>query len=577
MKKSRRFWIALVVGLVLLWWWSPDAGVDIEPGSALVFTVEGQYMETVEPPLLARVLGGERKIFASLLSELHKAERDDRIDTVVLRIRNLEIGWAKAQEIRSAIAGLRAAGRKTIAYLELTSFAANVEYYVASAADEIVLSPAARAPAIGLAAEFMFLGGLWENIGVELEVERVGKYKSFADTFAAREMSEAHREMANSMLDSIDRQFIAGIAEGRGLTEDFVRRAIDSGAMTPDEMSALDLIDSSRFEDELLEDFDEEQVVYGRDYAGVSAASVGFDPVAEFALVYGSGSVITGEGQASRTGVPVLASDTVSRALTDAAEDDSISAIIFRIDSPGGSALASDVVWRATQIARKNGKPLIVSFSDVAASGGYYVAAGADSIVASPGTITGSIGVVVLRPVLRGLFEKLDIGFETLTRGAHASIALATEPLSDATRGRLRAEVDSIYDLFVERVADGRKLTPERVNELGRGRVWTGAQALEHGLVDELGGLRAAARSAKVAAGLDPDADVALVPYPRPQPLAAQLNEVMRGVAASSAISGGFLGTALPMPRLVQAAVAWLESAPMGGPALLPPFVFDIH
>jgi protease-4 len=325
--------------------------------------------------------------------------------------------------------------------------------------------------------------------------------------------------MANSMLDSIDEQFVAGIVEGRGLTEDFVRRAIDTGATTPREMLALDLIDSTRFVDEILKGLgDDVPVVEGRDYAGVDAASVGFEPVAEFALIYGSGSVITGEGQSSRTGVPVLASDTVSRALADAAKDDSISAIIFRIDSPGGSALASDVVWRATQLAREEGKPLIVSFSDVAASGGYYVAAGADSIFASPGTVTGSIGVVVLRPVLRGLLEKLDIGIASLTRGQHASIALATEPLSEGSRARLRAEVDSIYDLFVERVAVGRTLAPERGNERGRGRVWTGAQAGERGLVDELGGLRAATRSAKIAAGHDPDADLPLIPNPRPQP-----------------------------------------------------------
>jgi signal peptide peptidase SppA len=338
-------------------------------------------------------------------------------------------------------------------------------------------------------------------------------------------------------------------------------------------MKALDLIDSTRFEDEVIADLGDVPVVSGRDYAAVDPASVGFDPVAQFALIYGSGSVITGEGRTSRTGVPVLASDTVSRALTDAAEDDAIRAIIFRIDSPGGSALASDVVWRATQLAKEKGKPLIVSFSDVAASGGYYVAAGADAIVASPGTITGSIGVVVLRPVLRGLFEKLDIGFATLTRGTHANIALSTESLSEDTRERLRAEVDSIYDLFVERVAAGRTLTPERVNELGRGRVWTGAQAAEHGLVDELGGLRAAARAAKVAAGIDPDADVALIPYPRPQPFSEQVSEALRGVA----ISVGLEGATLPLPRLARAAVEWLESAPSQGPALLPPFVFDIH
>ncbi|MBW2668074.1 MAG: S49 family peptidase, partial [Deltaproteobacteria bacterium] len=218
----------------------------------------------------------------------------------------------------------------------------------------------------------------------------------------------------------------------------------------------------------------------------------------------------------------------------------------------------------------RNGKPLIVSFSDVAASGGYYVAAGADAIVASPATITGSIGVVVLRPVLRGLFEKLGIGIATLSRGRHADIASSANPLSEGSRERLATEVQSIYDLFVERVAMGRDLTPERVHELGRGRVWTGEQAHASGLVDELGGLRAATRRAKEAAGLDPDADVALIPYPKPKPLAEQIAEAM-SVAVASAAPG------LPLPRLAEHVVEWLESVPEGAPALLPPFAFDIR
>jgi protease-4 len=570
MRRFRRILIVLVIGLLLFWWLSPGAGPTVTPGSILVLTVEGDYVEAAESSLLSRLIGEERRPFAALLSDLHKAERDDRLAAIVLRIRDLEIGWAKAQEIRDAIAQVSAAGRKTVAYLELTAFAANLEYYVASAADEVVISPAAGAPVIGLAAEFMFLGGFWEIFGIEFEVERVGEYKSFADTFTRKTMSEAHREMADSLLDSMDAQFIAGIAKGRGFTEDFVRNAIDMAAMTPDEMQALDLIDAVRFEDEIVEGLGGGPVIEGEDYALVDPASVGFDPVAQFALVYGSGPVVTGRGVSSRSGAPVLASETVSNALTEAAEDDAIRAIIFRVDSPGGSALASDVVWRATQLAEEHGKPLVVSFSDVAASGGYYVACGADAIVASPGTITGSIGVVVLRPVLRGLLEKLDIGFASLTRGGHANLALSTEPLSDASRERLRVEVESIYDLFVDRVVDGRALAPERVDEIGRGRVWTGAQAAEMGLVDELGGLRTAARRAKIAAGLDPAADVALIPYPRPLPLAAQLNEAMRRITVAAPPT-------LPIPRLARLAAEWLASAPPAAPALLPPFVFDIR
>jgi len=570
MRKMRRVLLVLLIVLVLFWWLSPGGGPTIAPGSILAVNIEGTYVEAAESSLLSRLLGDWRRPFAALLSDLRKAERDDRLSAVIFRVRDLDIGWAKAQEIRDAIARVGAAGRKTVAYLELTSFGANLEYYVASAADQVVLSPGARAPVIGLAAEYLFLGGVWESLGVDLEVERIGKYKSFADTFARKTMSEAHREMADSLLDSLDAQFVDGIATSRGLSPDLVRKAIDVAAMTPDEMIALDLIDGAYFEDQIVENLGGGKVVEGEEYAAVDPASVGFDPVAQFALVYGSGAVVTGRGSSSRSGAPVLASDTVSAALRDAAEDASIRAILFRVDSPGGSALASDVVWRATQLAKQHGKPLIVSLSDVAASGGYYVACGADAVVASPATITGSIGVVVLRPVLGGMLSKLDIGFESLTRGDHADLALSTRPLSEASRERLRREVKSIYDLFVERVSTGRSLGIARVDEIGRGRVWTGAQALELGLVDELGGLNAAARRAKLALGLDPEADVSLVPFPRPQPLAEQLNQALHRVATRALVD-------LPLPRLPRLVAEWLASVPLDGPVLLPPFVWDIQ
>jgi len=570
MKRFRRIAFWGIVGVLLVWWLSGDSEPTIPADGILMLAIEGRYTEATEPPLISRLIGSKRPTFAGLLSEMRKAERDDRLAGVVLRIGSVDVGWAKAQELREAIESLSAAGRKTIAYVEHQSFAANIEYFIACSADEVVLAPAARVPVVGLAAEYLFLGGLWDLFGIEFEVERIGKYKSFADTFTRNDMSDAHREMANSLLDSIDGQFVAGIAKSRGLSAEFVRNAIDSAAMTPAEMQALGLIDGTGFEADAVKRIGPGEVIDASVYARVNPTSVGFDPVAKFALVYGSGAVVTGEGTASRSGAPVLASETVSSALRDAAADDEIAAVIFRIDSPGGSALASDVIWNATQSGERNGKPLIVSFSDVAASGGYYIAAGADAIVASPATITGSIGVVVLRPVLRGMFEKLDIGIATLSRGRHADIASSANPLSEGSRERLATEVQSIYDLFVERVATGRDLTAERVHELGRGRVWTGEQALASGLVDELGGLRAATRRAKQAAGIDPDADVALIPYPKPKPLAEQISEAM-SVAVTS------LAPNLPLPRLAEQALEWLQSVPEGAPAVLPPFAFHIR
>ncbi|HEY5656406.1 MAG TPA: signal peptide peptidase SppA [Myxococcota bacterium] len=568
MRRLRK--LILVAGLVALavYLLLPRLEVSIEPGSILVLDLSGEYVEAAEPPLFSRLLAAPRRPFVSLLSELAKAERDERLAAVVLRLRGLQVGWGKAQELRAAIEDLANSGRRVVAYLELETFGSNLDYFVASAAQEVYASPALRAPVVGLAAEYLFLGGLWELFGVELEVERVGRYKTAADTLAARSMSEANREMAGALLDSLDAQFVEGIAKSRDLERDAVRAAIDAAAIDPKEMLSHGLIDEAIFFDELVEELGGGALVRGEQYAAVTPESVGFEPVARFALVYGSGGVVLGDGSISPMGSLVMASDTVAEALDSAARDPEVDAIIFRIDSPGGSALASDVVWRAVEKAKQQDKPVIASFSDVAASGGYYAAAGADAIVASPGSITGSIGVFALRPVLGGLYEKLGIGFESLVRGAHADLQLSSKPLSEASRERMRAEVVSIYDLFVKRVADGRALERERVDELGRGRVWTGAQAAERNLVDELGGLRAATQLAKRELALDPEADVALMVYPPPRPLAAQIGEFLRGAQLR-------LAPPTPQWELLRRLEPWLRAAADGAPAALLPFAID--
>jgi len=564
MRRFRRIVFVLALVALALWWFLPSQGPRIVPGSALVLELSGEYVEAAEPPLLARLLGDRRHSFVALLSELRKAERDERLAVVVLRMRDLEIGWAKAQELRAAIQALRSHGRRVIAYLETGKLGANVEYYVAVAADEVRAAPATRSPMIGLAAEYVFLGGLWERFGVDVEVERVGEYKGAAEMLSERKMSAANREMANSLLDAIDSQFVAGIAEGRRLEPAAVRRAIDDAPISPEQLKQLRLIDGIQFWDELVDELGgAEKLVEAKDYARVDPKLVGFAPTARFALIYGSGNVVVGRGTASRSGSPIFASDTISEALADASKDAGIQAIILRIDSPGGSPLAADQIWRAARQARAQGKPVIVSCSDLAASAAYYAAAGADAIVALPGSLTGSIGVFVLRPVLRGLLEKLDVGVESLTRGGYASLLLASEPLTERTRAWLHAEVVSIYDLFLSRVSEGRDLTLEQVDAVARGRVWTGEQAASKGLVDEIGGLRVAVRRALLQLKLDPESDVALVPYPAPVSLAEQVDETLRNLTARADPLGGVLRRAEP----------WLEAMRAGAPALLPPFI----
>jgi protease-4 len=570
MRTLRRIIFGTLLLGVLWWWLVPSVGPRIEDGTILELELAGSYTETAEPTLAARVLGSPGQPFVSLLSELAKAERDDRIEAVILRIQPLQIGWAKAQEIRTAIASLSEHGKRTVAYLEFLALSANLEYFVASAADEVWLAPAARAPVMGLAAQYLFLGGLWEKLGIEIEVERIGRYKSAAESIAGREMSDSAREMANALLDSVDHSFVAGIAESRGLGESTVREAIAAGAVEPDAMKKWGLIEGVMHRDELEAHMGDGEILEGSDYAAVDPLEVNFDPVARFALIYGTGNVVTGEGSVSPDGTPVLASDTVSDAIALAVEDPDIDAIVFRVDSPGGSPLASDIVWRAAELAKEAGKPFIVSMSDVAASGGYYVATGADVVVASPASITGSIGVFTLRPVIGGALDKLDIGYESLVRAPHADLQLSTQPLTAGSRARLKAEVESIYELFLERVSAGRSLSRADVDAVAQGRVWTGEQAAQAGLVDVLGGLRTAVVEGKKQLSLDEDADVTLVLFPPPKTLVEQLNDALLGVRAA-------LSPKLALPAAVSDAQQWLEVLTQGTPVARLPFALRIE
>ncbi len=569
MRKSRVVIVVAVFGLVLLWLLVRSEGPSIADGSILVLPIEGHYVESQDPSLLAQILTDADMSFAGLLSEMKKAERDDRLSRVVLRIRNLAIGWGQAQELRDAIARLRDAGRQPIAYLEVAGFGANIEYYVASAADEVQIAPAGFGGVVGLAGEYFFLGQMWKKFGIEFDVSRAGRFKSAVETLTGDEMSDAYREAANSLLDSINQQFVSGIAESRGMTSAAVRAVIDRAPMTPNEMVKHHLVDRIAFFDELLESFDG-PIVEASEYAQVDLASLGFDPVAQFALIYGSGNVVVGRGRVNSRGSPVMASDTVADAIEAAADDPDIDAIIFRIDSPGGSVLAADIIWRALEVAKQSEKPLIASFSNVAASGGYYVAAGADTILASPGSVTGSIGVFALRPVFKGLLDKLDINVETLTRGAHADLLLTSQPLSPETAAIIDREIEAIYQLFLERVADGRRLDLQAVDRIAQGRVWTGEQALERGLIDGLGGLNEAVLRGKQALGLDAEADVALIPYPEDDSLTAQLTDTLRRVSLEVVPDS-------PLKGLAERVQAWFDAAPVGAPALVPPFVFDIR
>jgi len=526
MRKRRRYVFFVLFVLIVSGWMlrARLRGPRIKSGSYLVLDIDGVYSEAAPEDIVGRALIG-------LLTMIREAQVDKRIKGVIAHIGGIDSGWAKVQDIRDAFLEFKKSGKPLIALVEHEASGGSKEYYLAATADRLYLSPASTAPLSGLAAQFVFLGGVWEKLDIQMDVEKIREYKTFGDMIANTQMTAAHREMANSLLDSIDAQLVSGLAQGRGLEPAAVRALIDQCPVSPAEVEAAHLSNGTKYLQDLQDELGADTpLVPMKDYAQVSASSVGLDVGPKVGVVYAVGTIVTGEGGSGIEG-ETLGAQTVSDALADAADDDDVRAVIFRIDSPGGSALASDLVWRATQAVRKK-KPLIVSMSDVAGSGGYYIAAGANKIVAQPGTMTGSIGVVFARPNIRGLLARLGINTETLTRGKFADLDDVTTPLTPDDRQKLIDEMTLIYDVFVSRVAAGRSLTAEQVNAIGRGRVWTGAQAKENGLVDELGGFATAVQTAKQAAGIDAKKEVELVFYPKHASLLGRLAELLNSQAA---------------------------------------------
>jgi protease-4 len=531
-RKPRRWRRWLLLALIVFggWWWLRGGGsmVPIEDGSYVLVDVAGAYYERVPDDLWTRLSGADGRSLVDLLLLLRSARDDSRVAGLVTRIRGLDVGWAKAQEIRFALQEFRRAGKKVVAYLENEFGNSTLEYFLATAADEIYVPPGGNMVVSGLLAEFMFLGGVWEKLDVDMQVVKIGEYKTAGDMYERKTMSEAHREMANSLLDSLYGQFVTAVAESRSLDAGEVRRLVDRSPMAVGELEAAGLIDGVRFLDEIEVQVagPDGKLVPADDFEGQAEPSEKA-PDGRVAIVYGNGVITTGE---SADGVfsdeANMGADTMRDTFEEVTADDEIDAIVFRVDSPGGSALASDLIWRATQQARSE-KPVIVSMSDVAGSGGYYVAAGANQIVADPGTLTGSIGVVLAKPNVSGLLEKLGVHTETVQRGDHAGLVSVTQSFGAAELQQIQASMEETYALFVDRVASGRSMSPDEVDAVGRGRVWTGEQARENGLIDQLGGLLTAIDEAKKAIGVDPSDKVEVIFYPRERGFIERIAEAL--------------------------------------------------
>lgn len=569
MRKRRRLALLLLVliGLFFVLARMTSRGPTVEPGSYLLVDLRGGFPEAAPFDVVGRFFSPKGTSLLDLLLSLRNAARDERIAGVLLRVSRLDVGWGKAQEIRDAVAAFKKSGKPVVAVIEQEILASNKEYFVASAADRVHVSPVSSAPLVGLSAQFMFLGGLWDKLDVHMHVEQVREYKTMGDFLAGKQMTAAHREMADSLLDSLNERFLSTIAAARDLDVDEVRTWIDVAPSSPEEFRRAGLSDGVQYLRTVHDSLGGEQapLVPVDEYVGVDGAALGFATGAKIGVLYATGSIVTGESAGGPSGEN-LGADTIAAALDAVAEDDDIAALVLRIDSPGGSALASDLIWRARRAVQER-KPVVASMSDVAASGGYYIAVGADRIFAQPTTLTGSIGVVVARPTLRGLLAKAGIHVESLSRGKLAHLDDLTMPLGEEGSAKLRSEAEHIYREFLDRVAAGRNVTAEAVDEVARGRVWTGEQALERGLVDELGGFWDAVEAAKKLAKIDADEEVELVFFPKPKGFAEMFSDVFRARAEAP----------LPEPWARLAAQLGMTPFAPGTILALMPYAIDVR
>jgi protease IV len=514
---------------------------------------------------------GRPLVLREAVSALHRAADDPRIAGLIARVQLPAAAAGPVQEVRDAVKAF-AAVKPSLAWAE--TYPGTLSYYLASAFGEVWMQPSGTVGLIGFATNALFLRDALDKAGIEAQFVSRGQYKSAANLFTEDHYTDAHREADTRLLESLRAQVWKAVADSRGIGQDALDALADRAPLLREDAVTSGLIDRVGYRDEAYAriaelvgaegissengDADGDDApprLYLSRYARATAPGgsplpsvPGRGPKSTIAVVTVAGSIVSGRGGRGILpfGNSSAGADTIAAGLREASADDSVSAIVLRVDSPGGSVSASETIWREVKKARDRGKPVVVSMGAIAASGGYYVAMGADAIVANPGTITGSIGVITGKLIARDLKDRLGVGSDAVRTNANADAWSINAPFTDEQRARVEAEADLCYADFVERVAEGRKMSTDAVEAVAQGRIWTGADALGHGLVDELGGLRTAVRRAKVLAGLDEDAKVRIVGYPgsslwdfirpRPssQPAAASLPDALGALIGQS-------------------------------------------
>lgn len=530
-----------------------DAGEETLPlgGDSLVLSLDLRTPR-LDQPSTSPFAFAEPLSVVELSAALERARTDSRISAVFLRANTMSLPAAQAEEINALLAELSAVGKPVIAHAQGFEGGSILPYLAVSAADELWMQDTASFTAVGLAVETLFLGGLFEQFGIEPQLVQLHEYKNAADTLTQSGYTDAHREATLSWLGSVHDSALSGIAQARTMNIESLRSSVEAGPYSAEQALDLGLIDRLGHVAEARQS--------ALDRAGPNARLVDISvyhrqmtpapapqaPV--IALIEAQGEIVTGRSDTG-FGAASLGGDTIADALDAASRDASVAAIILRIDSPGGSAIASDQIWDAVMRARQQGKPVIASMGSVAASGGYYIAAPADRIIANASTLTGSIGMFGGKFVADEALARLGLNLEPLHVGGDYALAQSpAQPWTDTQEADFRSLAEDVYADFTRKVAQGRDLPLARIQTLARGRVWTGQQALELGLIDEVGGFEAALASARELAGLSENRPVRLKRYPaRPEGLEAL--QALFGVTLDSVEGAAALNQLMQSPE----------------------------
>lgn len=510
---------------------------SVAANSTLVLQLDGDIPERAltEIPLLRESVP---LTVTNVWEVLRKAAADSRIKALVVKPSSLGMGWAKLQEVRADIEQFKKSGKPVYCYLKSPGAR---EYYLATAADRIYMTPEDWLNLKGVRAEMMYFANTLNKIGVQIEVIHAGKYKDFGDMFTRTNMSPETKEVVNSILDEVYGNICETIAQGRRMKPEQVRAIIDQGPFLSSQVVGHGLVDKVAFEDEMYSDLKaklnagEIRKLAAKRYLKVPAGSLGLEGSNRIALVIGEGEIVRGDPEDDGAEEEGLRAEGFNKILRRVANDSGIKGVVVRIDSPGGEVTASDEIWREMSLLGKK-KPLVISMSDLAASGGYYMAMTGDPVVAYPGTYTGSIGVVYGKPTLKGLYDKLGITKDYLMRGRNADLDTDYRPLSPEGRQKLSQAIDENYREFVKKVAEARRRKFEEIEPLSQGRVWLGSQARQRGLVDELGGLDRAVELVKQKARIGTGEKVSISVYPPPRNFIEKLLGRSQDNAAESRI-----------------------------------------